>query len=89
VREFVGLIDHPERPCTEARDIAAGDLAARRVKLAELLSLEASLAAFVCSCDTACAGGPVAGCAILDDRALPAGQSRLAPPGACRAPDAG
>ncbi|HEY8976982.1 MAG TPA: helix-turn-helix domain-containing protein [Burkholderiaceae bacterium] len=88
VRELVGLIDHPERPCTQARDIAAGHLAALRVKLAELQSLEASLAAFVCSCETECAGGPVADCAILEDLALPAGQSRLAPPAACCGPDA-
>jgi len=89
VRELVGLVDRPERPCTEARDIAAGHLAALRARLVELQSLEASLAAFVCSCDTECAGGPAADCAILDDLALPARQSRLAPPGACCATEAG
>jgi DNA-binding transcriptional MerR regulator len=88
VRELVGLIDHPERPCTQARDVAAGHLAALRVKLAELRSLEASLAAFVCSCETECAGGPAADCAILEDLALPADRSRLASPAACCRPDA-
>lgn len=89
VRELVGLVDQPERPCTEARDIAVRHLAAMRARLAELQSLEASLAAFVCSCETECAGGPAADCSILDDLAQPLGQARLAPPAACCAPGAG
>jgi DNA-binding transcriptional MerR regulator len=89
VRELVGLIDHPERPCTEARDIASNHLAALRARLAELQALESSLAAFVCSCETECAGGPVADCAILEDLALPAGESRLGPAAACCGPSAG
>jgi DNA-binding transcriptional MerR regulator len=83
VRELVDLVDQPERPCTEARDIAARHLAALRGKLAELQALEANLAAFVCSCETECAGGPVADCAILEDLAVPGGASGRASNGSC------
>jgi MerR family transcriptional regulator, copper efflux regulator len=72
VRELVGLVDEPDRPCSEVRDVAARHLAELRQKLAELQALESSVAAFVCSCDTACAGGPTVDCTILEDLALPA-----------------
>ena len=43
----------------EARDLAREQLAAVRAKLRELRALERSIAGFVTSCDTSCAGGPV------------------------------
>lgn len=81
VRELVGLVDEPDRPCIEVRDVAARHLVQLRQKLAELQALESSVAAFVCSCDTACAGGAALDCAILEDLALPAGE--LKGGGAC------
>lgn len=75
VRELTGLVDEPERPCVEVRDVASGHLAEVRKKLTELHALEASLSAFVVSCDTACAGGPSVDCAILEDLAKPLGMT--------------
>jgi DNA-binding transcriptional MerR regulator len=72
IRELVGLVDEPTRPCTEVRDVAAKHLMQLRQKLSELQALESSVAAFVCSCDTACAGGAAVDCTILEDLALPA-----------------
>jgi DNA-binding transcriptional MerR regulator len=76
VRELVGLADQPERPCAEARDIAAGHLAQVRQKLEELRALEASLAGFVGSCEAACAGGAAVDCTILEALASPADKDR-------------
>jgi DNA-binding transcriptional MerR regulator len=73
VRELVGLVDQPDRPCIEARDVAARHLVQLRQKLSELQALEGRIAAFVCSCDAACAGGAAVDCTILEDLALPAG----------------
>jgi MerR family copper efflux transcriptional regulator len=42
-----------------------------REKLAELQALEASMFAFLVSCDTACAGGAVLDCTILEDLTFP------------------
>lgn len=67
VRELVGLVDAPERPCTEVRDIAGRHLAQVRQRLAELQALEASMARFVQGCDNACAGGAALDCNILED----------------------
>jgi DNA-binding transcriptional MerR regulator len=83
VRELVGLADDPDRPCTELRHIAAIHLAQLRDNLSELQALEKSMAAFVRSCDTACAGGPVLDCTILDELAVPASA-----PGKAQAPAA-
>lgn len=69
VRELLGLVDEPDRPCAEVRDVAARHLAQLREKLAELQALEKSMSAFVCSCDTACAGGEAIDCTILEDLA--------------------
>lgn len=69
VREMVGLADNPNRPCMELREIAAGHLTSLRAKLAELMSLERDMATFVQECDTACAGGAVLNCTILDQLA--------------------
>lgn len=86
VRELIGLVDEPQRPCLEVRDIAATHLAQLRAKLAELQALERSMAAFVCNCDTACAGGPAIDCTILEDLAEPGGGSGLLPASSCCAP---
>ena len=83
VRELVSLADQPQRPCLEVRDIAAAHLGEVRRKLAELLALEANLAAFVGSCNTACAGGSAIDCTILDDLAQPGSAPRVATIGAC------
>lgn len=80
VRELVGLVDEPERPCIEVRDVAARHLVQLRQKLAELQALESSVAAFVCSCDAACAGGAALDCTILEDLALPGGALQSSSP---------
>ncbi|MFC5499313.1 helix-turn-helix domain-containing protein [Caenimonas terrae] len=82
VRELAGLVDQPTRDCVEVRDIAQAHLQQVQQKLAELQALEASLSAFVCSCDTACAGGPAVDCTILEELATPASAAPPArPPG--------
>lgn len=86
VRELVGLVDQPDRPCAEVRDIAAAHLAQVRRKLDELRGLEASLGAFVGSCENACAGGAAVDCTILEDLALPAGEARLTRQDGCCGP---
>jgi DNA-binding transcriptional MerR regulator len=75
VRKFIGLLDQPDRPCVEARDIASKQLVKVRDKLAELRALEASLSAFVASCNAACAGGAAVGCTILEDITHATGQT--------------
>lgn len=72
VRELIALVEQPQRPCAEARDIASSQLDEVRRKLAELTQLEASLTAFVQGCNSACAGGDAAGCTILEELAAPA-----------------
>ena len=42
VRELMGLVDEPDRPCVEVRDIASGHLKEVRKKLEELKALESS-----------------------------------------------
>jgi DNA-binding transcriptional MerR regulator len=69
VRELVALVDQPDKPCVEVRDVAARHLGQLREKLAELQVLERSLADFVCQCDAACAGGAVIDCTLLEDLA--------------------
>lgn len=83
VKELVGLVDHPERPCMEVRDIAATHLQQVRGKLQELLALEQSLAGFVDSCNGACAGGPAVDCTILEDLATPARKAAVVTSGGC------
>jgi Cu(I)-responsive transcriptional regulator len=84
VRELVGLVDEPNRDCVEVRDIAQAHLQEVQKKLAELQALEASLSGFVCSCNSACAGGPAADCTILEDLALPTAPAPSAPAAASR-----
>lgn len=86
VRELVGLVDHPERPCVEARDIASAQLVKVRDKLAELQAFEANLSAFVVSCSAACAGGAVVDCTSLEDLTHPAEQAAASKPAACCSP---
>lgn len=76
VRELVGLVDQPNRPCAEVRDIAARHLAQVHAKLQELQALEANLSTFVGSCESACVGGAAIDCTILEDLSLPEGQGR-------------
>ncbi len=71
VRSLVDLRENGDRPCAEARDVAADHLAVVRAKLAELHALESSLATLVTDCDAACAGGPGSACVILEDFATP------------------
>jgi len=71
VRQLVSLVDEPDRPCIEVRDIAAMHLGEVRKKLNALRELEASLAGFVTSCNAACAGGASVDCTILEDLTLP------------------
>jgi DNA-binding transcriptional MerR regulator len=86
VRELVGLVDQPDRPCVEVRDIASGHLDEVRKKLAELQALESSLSAFVVGCDTACAGGASVDCTILEDLAHAAAAARRVTPSSCCVP---
>jgi MerR family transcriptional regulator, copper efflux regulator len=83
VRDLVRLVDHPELPCTEVREIAAGHLVDVRRKLDELRALEAGLATFVDRCDSACAGGASVDCTILEDLAMPAEDARIVKPRSC------
>lgn len=83
VRELVGLVDHPERPCVEARDIASAQLVKVRDKLTELQALEASLSAFVVGCNSACAGGAAVDCSILEDLTHPAERVGASKASAC------
>ena len=67
VRELVNLFEDGDRSCIEVRDLAQMHLDTERAKLEEIHQLEASLAAFVQSCDEACCSGPTRDCAIIDD----------------------
>jgi MerR family copper efflux transcriptional regulator len=78
VRELVSLVDEPDRPCVEVRDIAAVHLREVRQKLVELQELQSHLASFVDSCNEACAGGPAVDCTILEDLTAPAAANALA-----------
>ena len=69
VRGLTGLFADGDRACAEVRDLAQGQLDQVRAKLAEMRQLEASLEAFVCSCDAGCNGGPTRDCVIFDQLA--------------------
>lgn len=66
-RALVSLAASGDRSCSEAREIAQVHLQAVRAKLAELQTLERSLAAFVKVCTDRCAGGPAPDCTIFQD----------------------
>lgn len=78
VRSLVTLAQDPDRSCLEARDLAREHLMAVRTKLRKLKALERSIASFVASCETACAGGPGPDCTILEDLAKPSGRAKVA-----------
>lgn len=78
VRSLVALTEDPNRSCLEARDLAREHLAVVRAKLRELKALEQSLARFVASCETTCAGGPGPDCTIMEDLARLSGRARTA-----------
>ena len=78
VRSLAALVQDPDRSCLEARDLAREHLAAVRAKLRELKALERSIASFVASCETGCAGGPGPDCTILEDLAKPSGRANVA-----------
>jgi DNA-binding transcriptional MerR regulator len=69
VRSLVALLEDRKRSCMEARDLAREHLAEVRATLRDLRALERSIASFVASCDTSCAGGPGPDCVILEDLA--------------------
>lgn len=67
VRALLSLTNDRSASCTEARDLAARQLAAVQAKLRELRALETSIAALVSGCDATCAGGPATDCCIFED----------------------
>lgn len=69
VRDLAGLFEDGDRACVEVRDLAQVHLDQVRAKLAEMHQLEASLEAFVGSCNAACSGGLTRDCVILEDMA--------------------
>jgi DNA-binding transcriptional MerR regulator len=69
VRALASLTESADRDCYGARDLVQSHLEVVREKLVELKALEQSLAGFVESCNTACAGGAAANCVILEDLA--------------------
>jgi DNA-binding transcriptional MerR regulator len=77
VRSLVTIAQDPDGSCMGARDLAQGQLAVVRGKLAELKEVERNLAAFVASCDTSCAGGPGPTCEILEDLSRPSAVADL------------
>ena len=78
VRDLAALFDDGDRACVEVRDLAQVHLYQVRAKLEEMRQLEASLEAFVCSCNAACNGGLTRDCVILDDIVSGAGVSSCA-----------
>ncbi len=79
VRELAALFEDGDRACIEVRDMAQSHLNTVREKLKEMRQLEASLAAFVASCDEGCCTGPTRDCAIIED--LSAVETVLKPAG--------
>lgn len=75
VRNLVGLFENGDRSCEEVRDVAQEHLDAVRAKIAEFRQLEASLSAFVESCDAACCGGAARDCTIIEDLSSSSGSS--------------
>lgn len=79
VRSLVALVQDPQSSCMHARNLADEHLVAVRAKLTELKALERSIAAFVRSCDSSCAGGPGPDCVILDELSGPSNQTKASP----------
>lgn len=82
-RSLVALSTRSDVDCVQARDIAQVQLDAVRAKLAELHSLESSLAKFVQACTEGCAGGPAPQCTILQDLARQPAQAGARPARCC------
>ncbi|MEC4718414.1 helix-turn-helix domain-containing protein [Noviherbaspirillum sp. CPCC 100848] len=78
VRNLVSLFEEGDRSCVEVRDVAQEHLSAVRAKIAEFRQLEASLVAFVDSCNTACCGGTAKDCTIIEDLSSTAGPASAA-----------
>jgi DNA-binding transcriptional MerR regulator len=64
IRALLSLM-HNRGSCTEARKLAEDHLTALRRKLAELQTLERSIAAIVRECKSSCDGGSAPDCVIL------------------------
>lgn len=86
VRELTNLFEDGDRACVEVRELAQAHLDEVRTKLAEMRELEASLATFVCSCDTACSGGLTKDCVIIDDLSMPVAEVTHTGVSCCAAP---
>lgn len=71
VRSLTRLFEEGDRACVEVRDLAHRQLEHVRAKMDEMRQLEASLEAFVGSCDAACSGGLTRDCVIFDQIAMP------------------
>jgi len=69
VKQLVHLFEDGDRACMEVRDLAQARLDQVRARLEEMRQLEASLALFVDSCNTACRGGATRDCTIIEDMA--------------------
>lgn len=72
VRALVRLFEEGDRACVEARDLAQRHLDEVRAKLDDMRALEASLAAFVDSCNAECCSGPARDCTIIGGLSVPA-----------------
>jgi DNA-binding transcriptional MerR regulator len=64
IRSLLSLMQNGT-PCGEARKLAEGHLGGLRRKLAELQSLERTIAALVTNCASTCDGGATVDCVIL------------------------
>jgi DNA-binding transcriptional MerR regulator len=64
IRSLLSLMQG-NRSCSEARELAEGHLVALRRRLAELQTLERSIASLVTACAATCDGGAAADCVIL------------------------
>lgn len=67
VKEFLTLVEAPDRDCVAARDLAQVHLDEVRRKLGELRTLEQNLKQLVDECSAQCAGGASRDCTILED----------------------
>ena len=71
IRSLLSLAEG-EKDCSEARDVAQEQLKSVRAKMLELMTLERTLAKFVDTCSSTCAGSPAPECNILRDLGLEA-----------------
>jgi DNA-binding transcriptional MerR regulator len=71
VRILASLAQDSEKSCVEARSLAEAHLAVVREKLAELRTLERSLAELIDAADGVCPGVSGADCAVLEQLSEP------------------